>query len=702
MKKELRGLIPILIALLAVNAVAQKKKGSETYIGYVYPAGGQQGTTFEVRVGGQQLDDIYGVIVSGDGVQAKMTEYRRKLNPQITKLLKEQKKIYRKKADEADSEVLEILARSERVMADYVRQPASASISILAFLEVTIDKNAEPGPREIRLQTAKGLSNPLPFYVGQLPEVSRKPMRISNFQVLGREQAALRSRPDDEVEQKITPPCILNGQIASGEVNQYRFHSKKGQKLVITTLARQLVPYIADAVPGWFQPVLTLQDADGNEVAFNDDYRFKPDPTILYDVEKDGEYLLTVKDAIYRGREDFIYRITIGETPFITSIFPLGSKTGKQGRTNITGWNLQKSRIILPSELDTEGVHMITANRKDLISNQVPFELCTLREYSENEPDNSLQTAQNISLPAIINGRSDQPGDQDLFKIRARKGDTLVAEVRARRLDSPLDSALKITDSSGNILAYNDDHADPASGLNTHHADSYIMLTLPENGDYYIHLNDIAGNGGDAYTYRLRISKPRPDFELRTVPSRINIRGNSGGSVDVYAIRKDGYEGPIQLRLGKDTPNGFSARPVTLRAGEEKVRFTIRPTRIDQKDPVAITIEGSATINSEEIVHQAVPSEDWMQAFLWRHLVPTQELMVQVFVPGFLPKPDRPVPETDMGALTSKPFQQMTPEEKQISGSIRQLGNLFTDGLITKDFYRNKMDEFKEYKASKK
>jgi hypothetical protein len=31
--------------------------------------------------------------------------------------------------------------------------------------------------------------------------------------------------------------------------------------------------------------------------------------------------------------------------------------------------------------------------------------------------------------------------------------------------------------------------------------------------------------GGTEYAYRLRISPPKPDFELRIVPSSINARG---------------------------------------------------------------------------------------------------------------------------------------------------------------------------------
>ena len=47
----------------------------------------------------------------------------------------------------------------------------------------------------------------------------------------------------------------------------------------------------------------------------------------------DGEYALVIYDAIYRGREDFVYRITLGEAPFVTSLFPLGGRAGVRRRS---------------------------------------------------------------------------------------------------------------------------------------------------------------------------------------------------------------------------------------------------------------------------------------------------------------------------------------------------------------------------------
>ena len=67
--------------------------------------------------------------------------------------------------------------------------------------------SAKPGPREIRLATPRGVSNPLVFHVGQLPEVYRKPMVTSQFEVLGKEELALRNRPEDEVEDRSASPA---------------------------------------------------------------------------------------------------------------------------------------------------------------------------------------------------------------------------------------------------------------------------------------------------------------------------------------------------------------------------------------------------------------------------------------------------------------------------------------------------------------
>ena len=88
-------------------------------------------------------------------------------------------------------------------------------------------------------------------------------------------------------------------------------------------------------------------------------------------------------------------------------------------------------------------------------------------------------------------------------RFDGRAGDKIVAEVYGRRLNSPLDSLLRLTDSSGNVLEWNDDHVLKDShlhkdvmGLITHHADSYLLAELPKDGNYYVQLTDTQHHGG--------------------------------------------------------------------------------------------------------------------------------------------------------------------------------------------------------------
>jgi hypothetical protein len=745
MKKVLGWPVLGCAGLLALASLAWGQ--ARSYIGFVYPAGGRQGTTFRIKLGGQGLDGVDRVVVTGGGVTAKIVDYHRRLGNQETTLLREQLNELRGKkgAVAKDEAKTAIAARIQGRMDEYVNQPACVSLSNLVFAEVTIAPDAAPGPRELRLVTSGGASNPLPFHVGQLPENVRKPMQTCPFQVLGKEEQALRKRPPEEAEQRVTLPCTLNGQVAPGEVNSYRFAAKKGQKLVFSVAARQLIPFIADAVPGWFQPVISVGDDRGKELAYNDDFRFKPDPALFLEIPRDGEYLFTITDAIFRGREDFVYRVTAGEIPFVTGAFPLGGPAGNPGKIELKGWNLESARLLPPPANAGPGICRIGAGKDTYVSNRVPFLLDTHPEASDKEPNDSRAAAQKVKLPVVVNGRMDRAKDEDVFLVEGRSGDTLVAEVMARRLDSPMDSMLKVTDSAGRLLAINDDHQDPAAGENTHHADSYLMVKVPADGICYVHLTDTTRQGGPEYAYRLRLSAPEPDFLLRVMPSSLGLRSRGNGTVSVYALRRDGFAGDIKLSL-KTPPEGWSAAPVTLPAAQDMVKFAIRTTLKETKEPVALVVEGRATVDGKEIVREAMPTEDRMQAFLWRHLLPAQDLKASVFDPSNPPPPKKvpptaPVAKADKPASSTAPSMEMqdmasmtggkpeagktdkpatpaptppktdkpaappgtpaaaTPPKftkQMVAGRLRQLKVLYEDGLLTDEFYLRKVAECEE------
>jgi len=646
-----------MLGLAAVLAMAPVSEGQQVvpHVGYVYPAGGRQGAAFEVTVGGQFLDGVNNAHVSGAGVQARVVQHVKPLTPaQFNKLRDQLKELMDKRATaakqqrsrggEAESQAStkvtwtsgdeKMVAEIREKIANFVRRPANPAIAETVTLQVTLAPEAAPGERELRLETPLGLTNPLVFCVGQLREFSKKAAKVSNEPATG---PAARFRTPakgntPEAPISITLPAIVNGQIMPGGVDRYRFQTTKGQSLVVAASARELIPYISDAVPGWFQATLALYDAKGKELDYADHYRFHPDPVLHYEIPSDGEYVLEIRDSIYRGREDFVYRIAVGELPFVTGIFPLGGKAGARTRVELKGWNLPLSRLTQDSRGKATGVYPISVRKGEWISNHVPFAVDALPERLEKEPNNQTKGAQAVKLPMILNGRIDQPGDWDVFRFNGRAGEEIVAEVFARRLDSPLDSVLRLTDAAGRQLAANDDHEDKGTGLITHHADSLIRATLPKKGTYYLHLGDTQRQGGAEYAYRLRISRPRPDFELRVAPASVNVRPGGTAAITVYALRRDGFAGDIALKL-KDAPPGFALSGGWVPANQDKVRLTLTapPNRVEK--PRNLHLEGRAVIQGREVRRSGVPAEDMMQAFAYRHLVPAEEWLVRVSGP---------------------------------------------------------------------
>jgi hypothetical protein len=636
---------------LALLAFAPWGRAQQSpHIGYVYPAGGRQGAVFQVAVGGQYLNNATNAYVSGDGVQVVVVDYSRPLTQKEFNDLREKLKELqdRRAAATASAKKRDGPASSQpgtnvvwtaaddRIIAEMrqklilfaPRRNGNPAIAETVAVRVTLAPNAEPGERELRLATPTGLSNPLRFCVGQLVEYNKRDPKLG-ADTAPQRPLRFNNEPKavEPTEMNITLPAIVNGQTLPGGVDRYHFQARHGMGLVVVVAARELIPYLADAVPGWFQAAVTLYDAKGHELEHADHYEFHPDPVLHYEIPKDGEYVVQIRDSIYRGREDFVYRITLGELPYVTSIFPLGGPAGAQTTVELKGWNLPVTSLALTNS--EPGIHPVSVNKEDWLSNPVPFAVDTLPECHEQEPNDSIAAAQAVTLPIIVNGRIDKPGDWDVFRFNGRAGDTVIAEVNARRLDSPLDSVLKLTDASGKQIAFNDDHEDKGAGLDTHYADSYLTAILPADGAFYVHIGDAQRQGGPEYGYRLRISPPRPDFELRVVPSSVSVRGGASVPLTVYALRRDGFTNEITLAL-QDAPEGFKLNGAKVPANQDQVRLTLLAPAAPTEKPISLALEGRAIIEGHAVVHRAVPAEDMMQAFAYRHLVPAQGLEVAV------------------------------------------------------------------------
>lgn len=594
MRRPRAALHPLAAAVaLAAAAAAPAQRRPE--IGYVLPAGCRRGTTVEVEVGGQALRGVRGARVSGPGVHVEMLGHIRPLTPrEVNELREEARKLVagsrrsgrpggrrsRRSLQPQDPEAALRLAEIQTILATRAPRLRTEALAEIVRLRVHVDAGAPTGARELRLVTPTGVTRPLPFYVGELPEIrEREPQGPS----LLRMRRVLRPEappPDPAFENHCRPPVVVNGQIYPGDVDLFRFHARAGRRMDISVRARALVPFLADAVPGWFQPVISVRDAQGKEIASADDFRFDPDPVLSFVPAQDGDHVLEIRDALCRGREDFVYRITIGEG---------------------------------------------LARREPAGAVAVPTVHGALRA---EEPDDTRSQARPISLPALVEGCLERPADRDMFRFRAGRGHRIVAEVLARAAGSPLDARLVLADAQGRVVATADDR-DESVGLLTHHADPILDLRTPAAGDWFLAVEDVCRRGGPEFTYRLRVGPPRPDFDLFVTPSGVGVPPGGHAPLTVIARRHGSLRGPIDLRL-RDAPEGFAIAGARIPAGADRVTITVSAPRTRQEPIVAVHIEGVARAGEHTLVRRAVPVDDWMQAFVYHHLVPARELLVRV------------------------------------------------------------------------
>ncbi|GAB6166744.1 hypothetical protein JCM19992_27440 [Thermostilla marina] len=559
-------------------------QGVTGHIDHIFPAGGTRGTTLQVEVVGDDLAACDGVRVSGRGVTGKVVETK----------------------------------------------PPTKTSKAVAVVELTIDAEAPVGLRDLRLHSPAGFTNRAIFAVGDLPQV-REVEPNSLF---------------TQAQKIESTPITIDGQITQADIDVFRFAAKAGDTIVCRVEAQRLRPFLADGVPGWFQAVLTLFDSQGKQLAYVDDYYFHPDPVLIFEVPKDGEYAVELRDSIFRGRDDFVYRLTIGTIPFITSVFPRGLNPGQKATIQLAGVNLPSNTIEVVAPDLPRAPLTVSVDAGGIRSNELPLAVTAPPSTAENEPNDAAETAQAVPFPVSVDGRIDKPGDVDFFKIHVSGKQTLAIETAARRYESPLDSIVTVLDANGKQLAENDDVEDPYFQHITHHADSQLTVALPAEGDYLIRLADIQGKGGPEFSYRLVVAPAVGDFQLRVLPDVPRISQGSSAVLTVRALRKWGFNGEIAVSVD-DLPPGFTAGGAVIGEGEDQTILSITAPADAPLKPFTPKIVGMAEIAGKPVVRTALPAEDVMQAFYYHHFLPTDEMLVSVLEPG----PFKLIPEMPEGYI---------------------------------------------------
>ena len=270
---------------------------ADPYVGYIYPAGIQAGTTNRLIIGGQALNGAQNFHFTKSGLRVIKIDHvpgfppphwqqdqhlKKWLNgiatgnreePQLPKdphLDEWRTNPWWSALDTLDAGQLALVEHDLYTPKNALQ--ATPSLRQMVLVTVAADANAQPGWRSFVGYGGGGISAPRPFEVTTAPHAT-EPLYIPPH----------RKQPEPTLVDVRTGEAVLDGQILPGSTDTFRLHLAAGRRYAFKVTARELQPYIGDAVPGFFNPIVTLKNAKGNIVAVADDEaRFRPDPILEY------------------------------------------------------------------------------------------------------------------------------------------------------------------------------------------------------------------------------------------------------------------------------------------------------------------------------------------------------------------------------------------------------------------------------------
>jgi hypothetical protein len=584
-----------------------------------FPAGGQAGTTVEVVVSGHDLVDARELLFNHPGITAK-------------------------------------LKMAEPGLGQTGPQP------VYGTFDVRISPDVPAGAYALRVLGKFGVSNPRMFCVGVLPEIREvEPNNVpQQAQEIPLETTV--NGTCDLATSDFFKFSARQGQRVIIDCQAFRIDSRLDGTLVLfDATGRELErsynvnrrdPLIDFTVPQDGEYLVSLQDQ-----------------TLAYRmVPAESFYRLTISTLPFL---DFIFPPvgqpgSNGQYTLYGRNLPGGKKApgvevgGKTLESLVVAIPLpaEKSHdldgaggmLVEPSESFLDGiVYRLQTPRGP--SNPVLLTMTSSPIVLEQEPNNLPAQAPLLVPPCEYAGQFYPSGDRDWVSFRAKKDEVYWIDLICQRLGNPTDPRMVIQqvkrDDQGQeqivpIQVVDDDLANSArvhwsmldSILYSQHSyDPVYRFVAPEEGTYRILLQDLSrpaqdlarsAKGNARFTYRLAIRPPEPDFRLVAVPrpptNRLSELSNQstnnwatvlrqGGAdmIDIYAYRRDGFDGEIEVTADR-LPRGVISGPIVIAPNETSATLVLTAADDAPAGWSAVSIQGKSRIGQSDVVRQARPA----------------------------------------------------------------------------------------------
>lgn len=451
---------------------------------------------------------------------------------------------------------------------------------------VRIAADAPVGVHDAAVVTALGISSARCFSVGTLPETLRGP---ANTSVATATPLALNS--------------VCNAATTPQAIDHYRLELHRGQRI--------RVECAAVGIDSRLQPVIAIADASGNDLVVE-----RRDRPLDFTAEADGVCVVKVHDLSFQGGPGHFYRLVVRDAAADGARHPVTRPV------NSFSWP--------PTGLPEQAA------------------------ATEAEPNDLPGEAQKIALPCDVSGGFFTAGDTDIFEFEATQGDVWWVEVASERLGAPTDPAAVVQrvvmEGEGERLEDVAEFNDIASPLKpssqgysydgppyvTGSADILGRLEIKESGRHRLRLRDLFGGTRvePRSVYRLVIRRAAPDFALVAWPLHMELRNGDRSdvskpfalragatiAVEVAALRRDGFEGDIELAV-EGLPAGVTAAGLRIPKGASRGIVAITAADGASASPVPLRIFGRGTVAGSEVARPCrIASMAWPVRDHWSEL----------------------------------------------------------------------------------
>lgn len=396
-----------------------------------------------------------------------------------------------------------------------------------------------------------------------------------------------------------TLPVTVSGQILKiEEVDEFRFTASASGLMTCEI--------IAAAIGSPLTAVVEIRDTSGRLIADAADTAAR-DVKFTFAVEAGQEYTVRVYDVDFRGNRSFVYRLSLTPGPSLVAMIPAFVQRDATQDVEFVGYGLKTgaaklesiSRMLeVPPDAQASFQGKIRVANGAKLSYQIPTS--DIQEVVEHRNQSgTAKSIQELSGPSAVTGVLNQRYGIDRYRTLGSKGDVWAIEVLAEAIESPLDVSLAILNEAGVELKRVDD----AGGT----TDARVEFKLPADGAYDLVVGDTSGmSGRNTSIYRLVVREATPGFRLST-SEILTVPIDGSAVLSVKAERFGGFTGPIAISID-GLPAGVSI-PEDSAILEKKNDLKLEIAAEAEVGTVArmLTLSGSAMIDAKSVTHSPDP-----------------------------------------------------------------------------------------------